>query len=748
MSNTQKIAPAATEANSVNNDTLNIPLCSGFGQWHSPNNERSPKPYATVTMAAIDSMLENPAQTDKEQAQWVIFSSLASRVHSEQLKHGEFYALWADIDEPQGIAFDNAFTRIASNLQIETLAYTSRSATKTSQKARFIFPLAHPISGHDFVVMQKILNDKIEALGIKPDRVTERPGQICYLPNRGKFYLWECDPLFSCVSPDLWGNEIAAEYEAQEQEQRERKARLEQSRQRATKRMQSGEKSPVAAYNGAYDWRDLWQQYGAKRIGKGFVSPYSESSKAGIKELPDEPGKWVSHHGSDIAHGVGKVSADGSTCFGDAFDLFVHFENGGDYKAALKAAGAMFTDSNGVSITKQNQQAYAEQAAEDGQAAALAMLDNHEQKQTSQADKEQSKPLAFDFKKFSLNGSSAAMRAQMLEDSFVLDGIAILGQATAIYAKPNSGKTLLTIYLLCDGIKRGEVKAEDVFYINADDNYKGLVTKLEIAEQNGFNMVAPGFNDFNVNEFALYMAHMIKADDCRGKVIILDTLKKFTNIMDKKVASDFGKIMRGFVTKGGTMIMLAHTNKNRDTENKVVFSGTSDVVDDVDCAYTLDVTEFTDTSKTVLFENIKSRGDVEQSVAYRYENAITAATGGYPALLASVEKVSEADAEEAKRQRGIMEQLERNAVIIEAIQETLEPGELHKTELIEVAHKLCGVSKERITKTLNAHTGKDWSKGHRWTKRKGEKNSYLYRRLSPWGESDPFGGYDRAKNGE
>ena len=177
------------------------------------------------------------------------------------------------------------------------------------------------------------------------------------------------------------------------------------------------------------------------------------------------------------------------------------------------------------------------------------------------------------------------------------------------------------------------------------------------------------------------------------------------------------------------MILLAHTNKNRDADGKVIFSGTSDVVDDVDCAFTLDVTEQNEISKTVLFENIKSRGDVEQTVAYQYANNITAATGGYRALLNSVTKISESAAEEAKRKRNVIEKLEKNAVIIEAIQEALEGGEMLKTELIDTAHKLCGESKERITKTLNAHSGKDWSKGERWTKRKGEKHSYLYRAL-------------------
>lgn len=82
------------------------------------------------------------------------------------------------------------------------------------------------------------------------------------------------------------------------------------------------------------------------------------------------------------------------------------------------------------------------------------------------------------------------MREKMLEDKYVLGRIAILGQITAIYAKPNSGKTLLTIHLLIEATKSGELDGSSVFYINADDTYKGLVYKTELAERYGFQMIA------------------------------------------------------------------------------------------------------------------------------------------------------------------------------------------------------------------------------------------------------------------
>jgi hypothetical protein len=68
--------------------------------------------------------------------------------------------------------------------------------------------------------------------------------------------------------------------------------------------------------------------------------------------------------------------------------------------------------------------------------------------------------------------------------------------------------------------------------------------------------------------------------------------------------------------------MLAHVNKHRDADQKLQYSGTSDVVDDCDCAYMLDeIAVTTDGMKTVKFENIKSRGDVASTATYRYDAA-------------------------------------------------------------------------------------------------------------------------------
>ncbi len=55
-------------------------------------------------------------------------------------------------------------------------------------------------------------------------------------------------------------------------------------------------------------------------------------------------------------------------------------------------------------------------------------------------------PAPFSFHDISIVSDLAEMKAKMLADVFVLDGIALLGQLTVIYAKPNAGKTLTTIH--------------------------------------------------------------------------------------------------------------------------------------------------------------------------------------------------------------------------------------------------------------------------------------------------------------
>ncbi|WP_077340032.1 AAA family ATPase [Pseudocolwellia agarivorans] len=684
---------------------------SGFGKHYTNNPDKIGKAcyhanFIEIDTIDIEKMLATPQAVNKSDAQWAIFSNLQSRVHAEQRQNGLYSALWCDIDDTS-LSIDELTDKLNSIVNgCLFYTYTSRSNTVETPKYRGIIPLSIAVAGGEYELLQAILNDKLSGLNITPDRATERAAQPCYLPNQGECYEYRISNKSNeKLSPKSWNDELNEKRLAKEKQQHQ----IEQDKQNAiAKRAQciAGGSSVIDAFNQSHSIELCFSMYGYTKLSGRWLSPLSQSKSPAVT-IKDN--KWLSHHGSDIDHGVGSLSSDGTCCFGDAFDLAVFYEYQNDRNTALKELGNSLHNSEGVSLNKANQREY--------------MAQNEQMSTIAQFEKIAANAPIFDLTQFSLNGSSKEMESKMLDDKFVLGRMAILGQATAIYAKPNAGKTLMTLWLLIDAIQRDEIEGNKVFYINADDNHKGLVYKLKLAEKHGFHMLAPSYNGFNSNDFLPMLNTIIQQDTASGTVIILDTLKKFTDVMDKKIGSEFGKVVRAFVSNGGTVIMLAHTNKHRDGDGKVIFSGTSDIVDDIDCAYTLDTTSEDPFNKTVTFENFKSRGDVIKEIAYSYS-----ATEGqdYYELLHSIEPVDEARADKLKAQRLIDEKLVKNELIIEAVLELLSEGINSKTELAEGVRKNTGESLKKVHNVLKAHEGHNFLKGDRWHVSKVEKNKHVY----------------------
>lgn len=312
-------------------------------------------------------------------------------------------------------------------------------------------------------------------------------------------------------------------------------------------------------------------------------------------------------------------------------------------------------------------------------------------------------PPPFTMAKFSLRGQSEAMKQKMLNDVFVLDGVALLGQATVIYAEFNTGKTLLTIAMLIESIKAKRIKGENVFYINADDSYKGLVTKNQIAEQYGFHMLAPNQNGFNPDAMQVYMLQMIESKTASGTVIVLDTLKKFTDVMDKKTGTAFMRRAREYVQAGGTLIMLSHTNKHK-VDGRPVYGGTNDVPSDADCVFTLSEVSKASTSKQVLFENIKSRGNVDREKGATY----MLDAKNYHELLESITFVDSETASKLKAERTVQARREKDKSAIEGITEAINAKVTLKTELIQYVFDNYGVSKSKVIKALDTYASEIW----------------------------------------
>ena len=79
----------------MSNIKLKLKLCSGIGRNHTERN----KPLNTVVWDDITALVDNPQHVEKDQAQWIIPSSLLSRDSKKQEKAGEYWTLWVDLDE-------------------------------------------------------------------------------------------------------------------------------------------------------------------------------------------------------------------------------------------------------------------------------------------------------------------------------------------------------------------------------------------------------------------------------------------------------------------------------------------------------------------------------------------------------------------------------------------------------------------------------------------------------------------------
>lgn len=496
-------------------------LCSGIGQHHT-NKPGHPKrkAYISVTLSDIAEMLDSPPEVVKEKGQWVIPSTLPSRVHAEQRNQGEFCALWADIDEPDGMTFQEMFSRASSIVDADFMAYTSRSATEDKQKARLLVPLAKPVNGELYLMLQIILNDKLAEAGITPDRKTEGAGQICYLPNRGDFYRADSIDFLGAFDPSQWSAEVAAKKAEARGKQAELERQREKARLRATVRRESGELSPMDAFNAEYSIEMMLAAYGYTQYRERWLSPYSESGSPGVTVSADGS-KWLSAHGSDVQAGLGKPTDSGA--MGDAFDLFVHYEHEGDQSAAIRAAGEMFTTAEGVSLTKANQRTY--MAAHEDQHALLAFegLDSDESNPTKD---EQANPFDLDRARIAPDWfTETPPPREWLIDEFLPSGV-----VGVVASRGGVGKSMLLLNLaLCVAtgnpfLGMETKKTGKVVYLSAEDDRDemrrrlfNLASGLEFVDQLDFDQVSENLYLFDL------VAHGVKFTRQEGGAIHIDT---------------------------------------------------------------------------------------------------------------------------------------------------------------------------------------------------------------------------------
>ncbi len=327
----------------------------------SDTRKRTTSEYRTMSLGDIFAMA--PTDRPKDKAPAFIpstYNAPDGRTHAVQRERGSFVTLTGDIDSG-----DHQLDRIKATVtdfagEAARLLYSSSRACPGDMRWRVILPLASPLPFAEWNDAQNAFFDFMEERGIKMDRSLDRAGQPVFLPNVPATHDKTGDalrdefgaPLYYVTDrtePDapaltLDTGPIAAGIEVIRQRRREdeearAKLRAEAERKakaRAEKHIKSGggddESSVIDEFNRNNSIASLLAKYNYKRdpaSADDWRSPKQDSQTYATRVMGDA---WVSLSGSDAASGLG-VQCD-TGCFGDAFDLFVHYEHGGNFSAA------------------------------------------------------------------------------------------------------------------------------------------------------------------------------------------------------------------------------------------------------------------------------------------------------------------------------------------------------------------------------------------------------------------------------
>lgn len=327
-------------------------------------------------------------------------------------------------------------------------------------------------------------------------------------------------------------------------------------------------------------------------------------------------------------------------------------------------------------------------------------------------------------RRHSIREMAAEIAANVQQHTPLLGEVCLHGQATVWYASPNTGKTLATINLLKAAIEAGRIAGSDVYYINADDSSLGVLEKLAIFEPHGVETLVPGYREFDASELMLKFRRMASNGTAKGKFVVLDTLKKFTSLMEKREAAEFGRAARMFVMQGGTVLALAHTNKARSAKGKPVYAGTTDILEDFDCGFTIDeVEQSNEALRVVEFECIKARGNVAQRAAYSYS---LDPDMKYADRVASFTPLSADEAEAFRTEASAAD----DEAAIDAIKASIYDGFCKKTDLMVEAAKRLKIGRKKVGAIIDRYAGDDLAV-HHWKFEVAERGEKRFDVLEP-----------------
>ena len=527
-------------------------------------------PYATITSRQIVAMLANPQRAPKEKARWFIPSTYAqhdARSSDAQRERGQYLFLPIDIDDNDLSLEDVVGALNAVVPGVSQIVYSSRSAKASDRRWRALVPLAAPLAGLDYRDTQEALFEALEAATagvLIPCRGFLTPAQPVYLPNAGEHYekhaergqrLDLTDHLIARLREQRRAERAQIEREAQQR--REQKAR-----ERAAK-ASDDEVQPVDHFNDRHTVEQLLGKYGYQHDGGGdWRSPMQSSGSFATRNYGDY---WISLSATDAAAEIGAPSKSGHR-FGDAFDLFVHFEHGGKFTEAVRA--------------------YAQEAGLDGtqqQYAGGAGFDWRSKTQDDRKESQFEEALSGPPRKRFINASSLSGKPIPSREWLVENWIP-KNTVTTLYGDGGTGKSLAAGQLAVStalsrpwlglptmGGRALYLSAEDDMdelhrrladIVRAEGTHLGALTNLEISSLAGEDALLAGvMKDHSLKPTPLFAELEAQVAQFKPVLVVADTLADFhpANENERAQARQFIGIMRGLaIRQRCSVLLLAH----------------------------------------------------------------------------------------------------------------------------------------------------------------------------------------------
>ncbi|APG61991.1 hypothetical protein LPB140_03210 [Sphingorhabdus lutea] len=297
----------------------------------------------------------------------------------------------------------------------------------------------------------------------------------------------------------------------------------------------------------------------------------------------------------------------------------------------------------------------------------------------------------------SLIGEGNKLAEQAQQQVPLLGDLCLKGQTSIWYAAPNTGKTLLALSLTMKAISDRRIEGNKVFYINADDSASGMAQKTRLLDDLGVHTLTPGFKKFTAKKLTEAMRLMANNGTAKGTLIIIDTVKKFFDLMSKKESKEFGDLTRQISLKGGTVLGLAHTNKNLNAKGKPVHAGTSDLMEDFDTIYMLECLNGAKKhEKFIKATNEKRRGDNVEETHFKFSSEFGLS---YEQRLLSVIE-SDPEFGDIEVQIDMQEQ-----DIIDNIRAAIKHKNDKKMKIVATVNKATKASRNTILDVLVKHSG-------------------------------------------